>query len=43
MRAAPAIAEDDGRMDEERSGEPAEMTMHVLGETQRIQRTDDTV
>lgn len=43
MRAPAAIAEDDGRMDEQRCGEPAEMTVHVLGETQEIQRQDDTL
>ena len=43
MGAPPAIAEDDRGMDEQRGGEPAEMTVHVLGETQEIQRGDDTL
>jgi len=36
MGAAAAIAEDDGRMDEQRRGQPAEMTVHVLDESQGI-------
>ena len=43
MRATAAIAEDDGGVHEERGGEPAQVTVHVLRETQEIQRLDDTL
>jgi len=43
MRAAPTIAEHDRRMNEDGGGEPPEMPVYVLGETQQIQRKDDTL
>lgn len=43
MRSSLAIAEHDRGMDEERGGEPADVTVQMLGETQQIQREDDTL